>query len=161
MLHQSSMLFASMAYLTYIGNWLSLTVALRVSSKQGGNWQMHFLFWFKPFLYTFICFFSIFTLGTTMVFCQQIIPTTISIIIEVTQTIVVGLAVGTCPFILIMLKKCSHYLYEKTRCKVRWVYSSLLKIDLYIVSDRNYVALTQYGCQYIEVHKPRVLCVAY
>jgi hypothetical protein len=53
-------IFTSMAYFTYLGNWLSLTLALSIASQRRKNWKHAFLKWFRPGLYIFVGVYFVF-----------------------------------------------------------------------------------------------------
>ncbi len=70
-LNEMSILFSLLAYVAYIGNWLSLVIALRVSAKQGGSWQINFLRYFKPCLFLIMTCHALFTVIVTIMNCRQ------------------------------------------------------------------------------------------
>ena len=81
-LNQTAILCSSLAYLTYMGNWLSLTLALSAGPADTPSWKRTFLFWFKPLLYTFMAGFVIFSMAATITFCDERIPRGLSLSIQ-------------------------------------------------------------------------------
>jgi hypothetical protein len=68
------LIFSSMAYFTYIGNWLSLTLALSASSVRTATWKQSFLRWFRPGLYCVIIVFFVLSMAFILSTCHSPIP---------------------------------------------------------------------------------------
>jgi hypothetical protein len=105
------LIFSSMAYFTYIGNWLSLTLALSASSVRTATWKQSFLKWFRPGLYCVIIVFFVLSMAFILSNCHSPIPISLTYVIQLFQFFVLIIAVVIGPLILIMLRRTSNYLY--------------------------------------------------
>ena len=105
------LIFASMAYFTYIGNWLSLTLALSASSVRTTAWKQSFLKWFRPGLYIVITIYFVFTMAFILSHCHYCIPIGLTYAIQIIQFVVLIVAVVIGPLILVLLRRTSKYLY--------------------------------------------------
>ena len=111
------MITSTMAYLAYISNWLSLTIALRWNYKPNtcrGRCMKNF----KWYLYVYITIFIIIFMTISLVNCDTPQPYGVSIAFQLLKIGVLILAAIVGPLFLITLKRNSNYLYKKTKLKV-------------------------------------------
>jgi hypothetical protein len=105
------LIFSSMAYFTYIGNWLSLTLALSASSVRTATFKQSFLRWFRPGLYCVIVLYFALSMAFILSHCHSRIPISLTYAIQIFQSIVLIVAVIIGPLILVLLRTTSKYLY--------------------------------------------------
>ena len=104
-------IFTSMAYSTYIGNWMSLTLALSIASDRRVTWKHTFLRKFRPGLYIFLSVYFVFTVTVILTFCHSPIPVGLIYVIQIFQSIVLIQTLVVGPLLLRTLNRKSKYLY--------------------------------------------------
>ncbi len=112
------MISSTMAYLAYIGNWFSLTIALRWNAKQN-NCRGRFIWNFKKYLYIYISIFITSYLSISIVNCNKAQPAIIVITFFTQKILVLVSAAIVGPLILLTLRRSSPYLYERSKLKVK------------------------------------------
>ena len=117
-LHQLPIALSTLAYLTYIGNWFRLCVALAFDRRPVG-WKYYVVKWSKPVLFAVVVVTLVYTVTTSAVYCNEPPPLWVYLILDYSKVFVLLLAAATGPIILRLLKKSSRFLYGKTRFRVR------------------------------------------
>ena len=111
-------IFTSMAYSTYIGNWMSLSMALSIVSDRRATWRHTFMQYFRPALYVSLSVYFVFTIVVILSHCHSAIPVGLIYLIQIFQIIVLIQALVVGPLLLRTLYRKSKYLYYKTKLKV-------------------------------------------
>ena len=116
-MHQLPIAFSTLAYLTYIGNWFRLCVALAFDRHPVG-WKYYVFKWSKPVIYGFVIVNLVYTFTTVSIYCHRPPPVWMYIVLDFGKVAVLILAALTGPVILKLMKQSSKYFYEKTRYRV-------------------------------------------